>query len=102
MLGLEACTCLEELYLSHNGIWRLEGLASLCSLRVLDVSNNRISAVEVGLGPCPGACLLGQGRGCRRRVGQLGPGEGGGGGWGACLPGQVGCRAGCLRRVRRP
>ena len=24
MLGLEACTALEEVYLSHNGIWRLE------------------------------------------------------------------------------
>jgi hypothetical protein len=65
MLGLQACTALEELYLSHNGIWRLEGLASLGRLRVLDVSNNRISVVEVrGAGraargaarPLPGRC----------------------------------------------
>ena len=24
MCGFEACTALEELYLSHNGIWRIE------------------------------------------------------------------------------
>jgi Leucine-rich repeat (LRR) protein len=47
MLGLEACTSLEELYLSHNGIWRIEGTNTLSNLRVLDVSNNRISKVEV-------------------------------------------------------
>lgn len=47
MLGLEACTSLEELYLSHNGIWRIEGTDTLANLRVLDVSNNRISKVEV-------------------------------------------------------
>lgn len=46
MLGFEQCTALEELYLSHNGIWRLEGLSTLTRLKVLDVSNNRISAVE--------------------------------------------------------
>ncbi len=45
MLGLEGCTALEELYLSHNGIWKLEGLATLMQLKVLDVSSNRISKV---------------------------------------------------------
>jgi hypothetical protein len=33
MLGLEGCTSLEELYLSHNGIPRLEGLATLTRLK---------------------------------------------------------------------
>lgn len=46
MRGLEACTSLEELYLSHNGIARLEGLEPLTRLRVLDVSSNRVAAVE--------------------------------------------------------
>jgi hypothetical protein len=34
MAGLSACTALEELYLSHNGIWRLEGLEPLVRLKV--------------------------------------------------------------------
>lgn len=34
MLGLEGCTSLEELYLSHNGILKLEGLATLKQLKV--------------------------------------------------------------------
>lgn len=46
MLGLEALVALRELYLSHNGIWRLEGLSTLTNLEILDVSNNRISMVE--------------------------------------------------------
>lgn len=33
MLGLEGCVALEELYLSHNGIARLEGLATLTKLK---------------------------------------------------------------------
>ena len=49
MAGLEGCTSLEELYLSHNGIGRLEGLAPLTRLKVLDVSSNRVAVVE-GLG----------------------------------------------------
>lgn len=46
MLGLERCTALEELYLSHNGIQRLEGLSSLPRLRMLDVSSNMLTAIE--------------------------------------------------------
>lgn len=46
MKGLEACTALEEVYLSHNGILALEGLATLPGLRLLDVSSNRIAKVE--------------------------------------------------------
>jgi hypothetical protein len=34
MLGLEGCTALEELYLSHNGIQKMEGLSSLTRLKV--------------------------------------------------------------------
>eukprot|EP00983_Pelagomonas_calceolata_P089935 1157361-Pelagomonas_calceolata.AAC.3 len=38
MLGFEACTGLEELYLSHNGIWRIEvGRAVLGSNAMLPV-----------------------------------------------------------------
>ena len=60
--GLEFCISLEEVYLSHNGITRLEvrfrygsakqhrcvpqGLQSLSKLRVLDVSSNRVAKVE--------------------------------------------------------
>lgn len=47
MAGLASCTALVELYLSHNGIWALDsGLSKLTALKVLDVSNNRISRVE--------------------------------------------------------
>jgi protein phosphatase 1 regulatory subunit 7 len=54
MAGLEFCTRLEELYLSHNGIWKLEGLSTLSCLRVLDVSSNRISKVST-----PSVCQIG-------------------------------------------
>jgi protein phosphatase 1 regulatory subunit 7 len=46
MAGLEGCTALEELYLSHNGIATLEGLATLTGLKVLDVSSNRLTAIQ--------------------------------------------------------
>ncbi|GJS83953.1 protein phosphatase 1 regulatory inhibitor subunit PPP1R7 [Tanacetum coccineum] len=46
MKGLEECVALEELYLSHNGIAKMEGLSTLANLRVLDVSSNKLAAVE--------------------------------------------------------
>jgi protein phosphatase 1 regulatory subunit 7 len=42
----QECVALEELYLSHNGIQRMEGLSTLQNLRVLDVSSNKLTAVE--------------------------------------------------------
>lgn len=44
--GFEDCVALEELYLSHNGISKMEGLSSLVNLRVLDVSSNKLSSVN--------------------------------------------------------
>ena len=44
--GLELCTRLEELYLSHQGIEAIANLGPLTRLKVLDLSNNRIAAVE--------------------------------------------------------
>ncbi len=46
MLGLEPCTALEELYLSHNGISKLEGLAPLTRLKMLDVSSNLLTGID--------------------------------------------------------
>lgn len=40
------CVALEELYLSHNGISKMEGLSALVNLRVLDVSNNKLTSVD--------------------------------------------------------
>jgi Leucine-rich repeat (LRR) protein len=40
------CVALEELYLSHNGISKMEGLSSLVNLRVLDVSSNKLTSVN--------------------------------------------------------
>ena len=37
---------LEELYISHNGITRLEGLEKNLKLRVLDIGNNFIERIE--------------------------------------------------------
>jgi len=37
---------LEELYLSHNGIAKMEGLSTLINLRVLDVSSNKLTALD--------------------------------------------------------
>lgn len=49
MLGkicAQDCVALEELYLSHNGISKMEGLSALVNLRVLDVSNNKLTSVD--------------------------------------------------------
>lgn len=46
LLLLQGCVALEELYLSHNGISKMEGLSTLVNLRVLDVSNNKITSVN--------------------------------------------------------
>ena len=40
------CVALEELYLSHNGIAKMEGLSTLVNLRVLDVSSNKLTSVN--------------------------------------------------------
>lgn len=40
------CVSLEELYLSHNGIAKMEGLSPLANLRVLDVSSNKLTSVN--------------------------------------------------------
>ncbi|CAK8579507.1 unnamed protein product [Lathyrus sativus] len=45
-IGFEACIALEELYLSHNGITKIEGLSSLVNLRLLDVSSNKLTSVD--------------------------------------------------------
>lgn len=46
MLGFQECVALEELYLSHNGIAKMEGLSTLEKLRVLDVSSNKLTAIN--------------------------------------------------------
>ncbi|KAJ8643237.1 hypothetical protein MRB53_004985 [Persea americana] len=46
MMGFQECIALEELYLSHNGILKMEGLSTLVNLRVLDVSSNKLTAVS--------------------------------------------------------
>ena len=43
---VQECNSLEELYLSHNGITKMEGLSTLANLRVLDVSSNKLAAIE--------------------------------------------------------
>ena len=43
---IQECVALEELYLSHNGIAKMEGLSTLANLRVLDVSSNKLAAIE--------------------------------------------------------
>ncbi|KAH1057105.1 hypothetical protein J1N35_035170 [Gossypium stocksii] len=40
------CNALEEIYLSHNGIAKTEGLSKLVNLRVLDVSSNKLTSVD--------------------------------------------------------
>lgn len=44
--NLEALESLEELYLSHNGLERIEGLENNKKLSTLDVGANKIGAVE--------------------------------------------------------
>ncbi|XP_026661486.2 protein phosphatase 1 regulatory inhibitor subunit PPP1R7 homolog isoform X2 [Phoenix dactylifera] len=46
MTGFQECIALEELYLSHNGIQKMEGLATLVNLRILDVSSNKLTAIN--------------------------------------------------------
>lgn len=50
MRGFEACTALEELYLSHNGIWQIE-----VRLQELNFNYNGIWHVEVCLWGCASA-----------------------------------------------
>lgn len=45
-LVVQECVALEELYLSHNGIEKMEGLSTLVNLRVLDVSANKLTAIS--------------------------------------------------------
>lgn len=44
--GLEDLEALEEFYISHNGISKIEGLEKNLKLRVLDLSANRITNLE--------------------------------------------------------
>ncbi|CAA0814311.1 Leucine-rich repeat (LRR) family protein [Striga hermonthica] len=44
--GVEECVALEELYLSHNGIAKMEGLSALVNLRVLDVASNKLTEIN--------------------------------------------------------
>ncbi|KAF9617975.1 hypothetical protein IFM89_039268 [Coptis chinensis] len=46
MTGFQDCVALEELYLSHNGISKMEGLSTLVNLRILDISSNKLTAVD--------------------------------------------------------
>jgi len=43
---MQGCIALEELYLSHNGIAKMEGLSTLVNLRILDVSSNKLTSVD--------------------------------------------------------
>jgi len=43
---LETLTCLQELYLSYNGIAKIEGIANCVDLRILDLTNNQVRCVE--------------------------------------------------------
>ncbi|XP_042456697.1 protein phosphatase 1 regulatory inhibitor subunit PPP1R7 homolog isoform X2 [Zingiber officinale] len=45
MIGLQECIMLEELYLSHNGIQKMEGLSTLENLHILDISSNKLTAI---------------------------------------------------------
>ena len=44
--NLDKLPKLEELYLSDNGLIKLEGLDHLCKLKVLDLANNKIERIE--------------------------------------------------------
>jgi len=44
--GLDSLTNLEELYISHNGLTKIEGLDHNLKLTTLDVGNNQIEAIE--------------------------------------------------------
>lgn len=45
-MTLQECVALEELYLSHNGIAKMEGLSTLVNLRVLDVASNKLTEIN--------------------------------------------------------
>lgn len=45
-LQFQECVALKELYLSHNGIAKMEGLSTLENLRVLDLSSNKLTSVD--------------------------------------------------------
>jgi len=44
--GLEELKDLDQLYVSHNGIKRLEGLENNVKLTTLDIGNNFVSRIE--------------------------------------------------------
>ncbi|KAK3210643.1 hypothetical protein Dsin_015349 [Dipteronia sinensis] len=46
IVNFQDCVALEELYLSHNGISKMEGLSTLVNLKVLDVSSNKLTSVD--------------------------------------------------------
>jgi Leucine-rich repeat (LRR) protein len=46
MAGIGGVVALEELYLSQNGITRIEDLGSLTQLSVLDLASNRVEQVR--------------------------------------------------------
>ncbi|WEL39439.1 leucine repeat-rich domain-containing protein [Encephalitozoon hellem] len=56
--NLESCIALEELYLGSNRIRIVEGLERLTSLRVLDLQNNEIEAVDCSMIPSSVEVLL--------------------------------------------
>lgn len=43
---MQECVALEELYLSHNGIVKMEGLSTLVNLKVLDVASNKLTEIS--------------------------------------------------------
>lgn len=43
---MQECIALEELYLSHNGIAKMESLSTLINLRVLDVASNKLTQIN--------------------------------------------------------
>lgn len=43
---MQECVAMEELYLSHNGISKMEGLSTLINLRVLDVASNKLTEIN--------------------------------------------------------
>ena len=51
MLGLSGCTLLEELYLSHNGIWKIEGLETLINLKVREEGKVQTCLLQKGNTP---------------------------------------------------
>lgn len=44
--GLDTLEALEELYLSHNGIQKLEGLDKNLNLTTLDFAANQVTVIE--------------------------------------------------------